>query len=206
MEGLDGSGTTTQAGLLKEWFAGEGKSYGRCVATFEPTAGPAGSLARMALNHRLHLDKRTLALLFAADRTDHVFKKAEGSQEPGILHYLEQGVHVISDRYILSSLAYQSVDLPVEWILQINCQVILPDLTIYIDLDPAIAQDRLDQGRSHKDLFESLEAQNKIRGHYQEGISLLQEKGHKIVTIDGNRPAEVVSADILKEITPFLAL
>jgi dTMP kinase len=204
LEGLDGSGTTTQAGLLKEWFAGEGARYGKCAFTFEPTAGPAGSLARMALNHRLRLDKRTLALLFAADRTDHLFKGADNSQEPGILHYLEAGAHVVSDRYLLSSLAYQSLNLPVDWILEINSQVPLPDLTIYLDIAPEAAQERLNTGRQHKDLFEALETQKQIRNRYDEGIELLRSRGSRIIKIDGNKPAESVRDDVVSNLLPFL--
>ncbi|MEL7622111.1 MAG: dTMP kinase [Clostridiales bacterium] len=204
LEGLDGCGTTTQTALLKDWFAGPGAKYGKCAATCEPTAGPAGSLARMALNHRLHLDKHTLALLFAADRTDHVFKKNEGGQEPGLAQRLAQGVHVISDRYLLSSLAYQSLDLPMEWILQINSRVIKPDLTIYIEIDPETAQKRLSQGRLHQDLYEALETQRRVRQQYEEAMALLIKDGHRISRVNGDQPLTAVQNDIVKELLPFL--
>ena len=204
LEGLDGSGTTTQTSLLKEWFRREGAKYGACVATCEPTAGPAGVVARLALNHRMALDNRTMALLFAADRTDHVFKADDGRQEPGLVHLLQQGVHVISDRYLLSSLAYQSLDLPMEWIFRINGQVITPDVTAFLDIDPQISGRRLLEGRMRRDLFEAADIQSRVRAQYEEAMRFLQNEGHCIRRIDANQPEDSVCQDIIKEILPFL--
>ena len=204
LEGLDGSGTTTQAALLKEWFGREGAGYGRCVATCEPTAGPAGSIARMALNHRLTLDSRTMALLFAADRADHVYKKDDGSQEPGLYHLLQQGIHVVSDRYLLSSLAYQSLDLPMEWILRINAEVITPDITVFIDIAPTISGLRLRQERYHQDLFEADSTQLRVQAQYETAIRLLAGQGQRISRVDGDQPADAVHRAILGEVLPLL--
>src|SRR5579864_7294663 len=102
LEGLDGAGTTTQLVRLAERLRRAGE---RVVATAEPTDGPIGALIRQALRRRLvHRDGRaltdeSLALLFAADRVDHV----AGEIEPA----LARGQHVLCDRYVLSSLAYQ---------------------------------------------------------------------------------------------------
>ena len=199
LEGLDGSGTTTQTNLLAQWFSGEGARYGKCVASFEPTPGPAGSVTRLALNHRLTLDSRTMALLFAADRTDHLFKEGSSQQEPGIFHLLQQGMHVICDRFLLSSLAYQSLTLPMEWILQINAQAIVPDVTIFIDIDPAISMRRLLDNRSHRDLYEAEETQSQVRAQYEKAILLLESEGQRIVRIDGSRSQEEVHHAILVE-------
>ena len=204
LEGLDGCGTTTQTALLKDWFSREGVVFGKCAATYEPTPGPVGGVIRLALNRRLDLDSRTMALLFAADRTDHIFKADDGCQEPGVLHLLSQGVHVVSDRYLLSSLAYQSLDLPMEWVLMINSRAITPDLTIFIDLDPQVSQDRLRQGRSHEDLFEDAGTQTKVRALYEEAIILLSGRGHAISRVDGNRTAGAVHQDIVSKILPLL--
>ena len=204
LEGLDGCGTTTQAALLKGWFGGDGAVFGKCAATFEPTPGPAGNVARMALNHRVNLDPKTVALLFAADRADHVFKTDDGRQEPGIAHLLTQGVHVVSDRYVLSSLAYQSLDLPLEWVFQINSQVIPPDLTVYLDVDPMVASDRLRRGRNHEDMFEDVDTQTKVRERYEEAISLLLSHGHTIRRVDANQSPDGVHRDILHAILPLL--
>ena len=204
LEGLDGSGTTTQAGLLAGWFRQEGALYGACVATCEPTAGPAGSIARMALNHRLALDSRTLALLFAADRADHVYKPDDGLQEPGIFHLLERGIHVVSDRYLLSSLAYQSLDLPMDWILQINGQALQPDITVFIDIDSQVSGRRLRAERHHQDLFEAADTQQRVQAQYEEAIALLQGQGHLIRRVDGSQAGDSVHRDILALVRPIL--
>ncbi|MCL2165800.1 MAG: dTMP kinase [Clostridiales bacterium] len=204
LEGLDGSGTTTQTLRLQNWFNGEGSVYGKCFTTCEPTAGPAGSIARLALNHRLSLDSRTLALLFAADRADHVYKEDNGLREPGLYPLLQQGVHVICDRYLLSSLAYQSLDLPMEWILQINAQVLHPDITVFIDLDPGISERRLQESRLNRDLFEAASIQQRVLAQYEKAIRLLQNEGHRIIRVAGDQSEELVQRDILEGILPLL--
>ena len=204
LEGLDGSGTTTQVELLHQWFMGEGLQYGKCVSTCEPSLGPAGCIVRLALLHRIKLDSRAMALLFAADRMDHLYKADDGLQEPGLHHLIERGVHVVSDRYLLSSLAYQSLDLPMDWILQINAQALLPDLTIFLDIDPKVSLARLRQGRSHEDLFESADTQTQVRLQYEEAISLLLSKGQPISRVNGDQPADCVHRDIIEILLPLL--
>ena len=107
LEGGDGSGTTTQLGLI-------GRALERAAfphwTTSEPTDRPEGLLIRRILSGELQRDPGTLALLFAADRNEHL--KGVG----GILERLARGEIVLCDRYVLSSLAYQGVacgpDLP----------------------------------------------------------------------------------------------
>src|SRR5690242_1367991 len=108
LEGIDGSGTTTQAARLAQTLQARGA---RVHATREPSTGPVGRLLRQALTGTLVADERpvqldfcTLALLFAADRMDHVRREIEPA--------LARGEVVISDRYDLSSLIYQSETSP----------------------------------------------------------------------------------------------
>jgi len=204
LEGLDGSGTTTQTGMLKDWFKQEGIRFGTCLATCEPTPGPAGSIARLALSHRITLDPYTLALLFAADRTDHLYKMGGSRHELGIEKLLKQGVHVVSDRYMLSSLAYQSLDVSMDWILQINEAAIRPDLTIFIDIEPQISQSRIARDRLQQELFEAAGVQERVQVQYEKAIALLTGMGHCIKRIDGNRPPADVHRDVVHELLPFL--
>src|SRR5712692_10005996 len=98
-EGLDGSGQTTQAQLLTKWFLEKRNQL--AYYTKEPTDGPIGALLKLALNNRLvcargskkpgPLDEVTMALFFAADRSDHLNSE--------IVPKLEDGIHVITDRY-----------------------------------------------------------------------------------------------------------
>ena len=204
LEGLDGSGTTTQTASLRNWFATDGARYGACAATYEPTAGPVGSVLRLALSRRLNLDTRTMALLFAADRTDHVYKEDDGRQEPGISHLIRQGVIVISDRYLLSSLAYQSLDLPIEWLYDINSRVIVPDIVVYLDVDPEESARRMRKERFHQELYEAIGTQTLVRERYENAIRFLKDKGQKISRVDANLSEPEVFKNILAEILPIL--
>ena len=171
LEGLDGSGTTTQLKLLEAWLK-ENEPAFSCYFTWEPTPGPVGSLLRLALSRRLQqLDEKTMALLYAADRTDHIYKEGIGGQEPGLLQKLKNGSHVISDRYLLSSLAYQGRELGLEATYALNAFAIRPDITIFLDIPPQEAAARLKAGRSYQELYESLPEQQKIREQYFKAIA-----------------------------------
>ncbi|HCP15672.1 MAG TPA: dTMP kinase [Peptococcaceae bacterium] len=205
LEGLDGCGSTTQLHKLKEWFDGKGSSYGQAWATWEPTDGPVGNVIRLALKKRLQrFDEMTMALLFAADRTDHIYRNGEGGQETGILDKLNQGIHVISDRYVLSSLAYQARALGLDWVSTANAFALTPDVTIYLDLPAEVAADRMAKGRSHQDMYEELHEQQQIRLQYEAAMDYLMKKGHKFLRVKGDSsPAEVHEA-IVQAITPLL--
>ena len=106
LEGIDGSGKSTQLQLL----AGRLEAAGiPCLTTREPTDGPIGQLLRQVLTRQLSCDSRVVAPLFAADRLDHILNAGTG-----VLQALERGITVLSDRYYFSSYAYQGVDLPLE--------------------------------------------------------------------------------------------
>src|SRR4051812_35922446 len=97
LEGVDGAGTTTQAQRLAVLLGA------RAHVTREPSGGPLGQLLRQLLSGaHADLDPAAVALLFAADRLDHLSREVEPA--------LARGQHVITDRYLLSSLAYQTVD------------------------------------------------------------------------------------------------
>ena len=144
LEGIDGAGTTTQVAKLVERLRREGAPPVR--ATREPSDGPIGALVRQVLSGRIVSPGgrapgwATMALLFAADRMDHV----ESEIEP----FLADGGIVVSDRYDASSLAYQSVssgsggERAVDWIRQLNTHALRPDLTIVVDLPPDVAAER----------------------------------------------------------------
>ena len=180
MEGLDGSGTTTQLKLFGS--LAKRKRTGIFLLFYLGTyPGPVGSLLRLALSRRLQqLDEKTMALLYAADRTDHIYKEGIGGQEPGLLQKLKNGSHVISDRYLLSSLAYQGRELGLEATYALNAFAIQPDITIFLDIPPQEAAARLKAGRSYQELYESLPEQQKIREQYFKAIDFLRKKGQQV--------------------------
>ncbi len=199
-EGIDGSGTTTQATLAAAALRADGF---RVLQTREPSDGPIGTLIRQALQGRVGLPGRarplteeTLALLFAADRLDHL--------EAEILPALRQGQLVICDRYLLSSLAYQGAACSMDWVEQINAGAILPDLTIFLEVKLAAAwRRRSARGRS-RELFESDERQRQVRRQYQAAIGR-RAKRDRILVLDGGQPVDQVAAEAQKAIRQVAA-
>src|SRR5512147_683892 len=128
LEGLDGAGTTTQARLLGDALRGAGR---RVHVTAEPSAGPAGALVRQILTRRVAgaggegFDPAALALLFAADRLDHVASE--------IAPKIAAGLDVVSDRFTLSSLAYQGLTTgDMGWVDVLNARAAVPDVTLFL--------------------------------------------------------------------------
>ena len=143
LEGIDGSGTTSQTERLVAHLRQQGRT---AVSTREPSGGPIGRLLREVLlgQHRMpggeSVEGRTMALLFAADRLDHLQREVEP--------LLAEGSDVVSDRYLMSSLAYQAEEADREWVALLARGVRPPDLTILLDIPVAVAaQRRLLAGR-----------------------------------------------------------
>ncbi|WP_456487070.1 dTMP kinase [Candidatus Alkanophaga liquidiphilum] len=183
-EGLDGSGLTTHAFDLHKWF--EERGY-EVYLTKEPTDGVFGGLIRGALRGELKVNAKALALLFAADRAQHteIIKKLTSG-----------GVVVISDRYKLSSYAYQSIEVDLGWLRKINEGALTPDVTFVIDVPPAVCMRRLRKERFHTELYEDAETLEKVRKNYQR----LAEEEENVVIIDGNRPQDVVNKEIFQKV------
>jgi dTMP kinase len=158
LEGIDGSGTTTQAKRLAAWMNGQGLET---HLTCEPSNGPLGQLLRRFLKRELpSVDAAALALLFAADRVDHV--------QSEILPQLQRGLNVVTDRYVYSSLAYQSLDLELSWVAQINGLAPEPDLTCYLRVDPLLARSRRDGRGEDEEIFDADPLQQRIARRYDE--------------------------------------
>lgn len=184
IEGLDGCGKTTQSKLLAKKL---GKSH-NALYTSEPSRGKIGTYIR---NRYLYGKKRLStvveALLFAADRVEHV--------ENEVLPALRDGRLVISDRYVYSSLAYQgAAGLSLQWIEKVNVHALKPDIAVFIDVDPKTVMHRLKRKRS---VMENIETQQKVRDVYLKFVA----KG-ELVRIEGNRAknevAETLSTLVLK--------
>jgi dTMP kinase len=199
LEGLDGAGTTTQAERLAVALRAEGHAV---LTTREPSDGPIGTLIRQALTGRLVLPggagplaPETLALLYAADRTDHL--KAR------VLPALEAGQIVISDRYVLSSLAYQGASLSMAWVEAANAYAVPPDLTLFVHVSPSVAAQRRAARGGAKELFEEDALQRKIARQYEEAIRR-REAQETIVRIDGEQSVEAVTEAALAELRAVL--
>jgi dTMP kinase len=185
IEGIDGSGTTTQVALLKEHLRTKG-----IVAhqTHEPSDGPIGSFIRQVLTGRVIVPGgrapgwATMALLFAADRMDHI--------ETEISPNVAEGRVVLSDRYDASSLAYQSVTsgsegvAAVDWIRSLNRYAMRPDLTIVLDVSAEAAAERRAGRGEPAELYEQNEVQRALAEFYRALPRHMPDD--KIVVVDGS--------------------
>lgn len=191
LEGIDGSGTTTQTERLVMHLRRQGRT---AVSTREPSGGPIGRLLREVLlgQHRMpggeSVDGRTMALLFAADRLDHLQREVEP--------LLAEGSDVVSDRYLMSSLAYQAEEADRDWIALLARGVRSPDLTILLDIPVAVAaQRRLLAGRPE----ERYDADSYL-GRVAENYRRLARATAATVILDGSvsrdEVAEAVSAAV----------
>lgn len=200
LEGIDGSGLTTQASRAREdlekrafLFDEETSNEPITKLTKEPTDGPIGGEIREVLSKRLAVSAETLALMFAADRKDH----SDHEIEP----LLDDGKIVIVDRYYLSSLAYQGVEIDdLEWLQSINSKSITPDLTLLIDVSASESARRMESDRLSKELFEDEDRLRRVREKYKEAADLLAEEGEDIRIIDGERSKDDVHRQIMREI------
>lgn len=176
LEGIDGSGTTTQARRLAQRLS-------PAIYTNEPTDGEIGRMIRRALSSEdpLRLHPREIALLFAADRHVHSRQMAD---------ILNQGITVVCDRYALSSWVYQGIELPLEWVKGLSDPLLQPDLTILLDIDPEIAAGRRAKRGGTKEIFEEDDVQRNLAVRYRE---LVREWPDIVCRIDGSAHADEVA-------------
>ncbi|MFH0836572.1 MAG: dTMP kinase [Candidatus Aenigmatarchaeota archaeon] len=184
-EGIDGSGLSTQAALLNDFFIKNGK---QCVLTKEPTNNIIGGIIRAGLRREWKVNNLTIQNLFAADRSHHL----ESEIEPA----LKKRKIVVCDRYVLSTIAFGALDVPLEYLKQINSLFRKPDITFIIDVHPAVSIERMKKARYHVEMFETEQRLKQTRQNYL----ALKNFFPNTFIIDGNNPIEQVHKDVLSVI------
>jgi dTMP kinase len=200
IEGVDGAGTTTQVAQLSAAMRARDQAV---HDTREPSTGPIGALLRLCLTGRLVTPGpmgvrapswQTLALMFAADRQDHV--------DAEIAPLLDDGITVISDRYYHSSVAYQSLHASdgaaaITWVRSLNSHARRPDLTIVLDVSAAAAAARRHQ-RGGRELFDDDALQARLVDFY----ARLEQHfpGEAIVHVSGEGSVAEVASAILSHV------
>ena len=186
IEGLDGSGKTTQARLLAEKLS---KTY-RVHLTSEPSGGKIGTFIRDGLLYeQVRLPVEAEALLFAADRIEHIYSEIKPA--------LDEGKLVICDRYVYSTLAYQgSAGLSLDWIKTTNARALQPDFAIFIDVPPKKVLERLQRKKS---VMETLETQQKVRDVYLKFV-----KKTELISVDGDKETFVVADELYEMVAALL--
>jgi dTMP kinase len=183
-EGGDGSGKSTQAGLLADWIVERGRTV---VRTREPGGSEVGVLVRdIVLHHRGDIAPRAEALLYAADRAHHVATVVRPA--------LERGDVVIQDRYLDSSVAYQGAGrvLDSEQVRELSLWAAdgsLPDLTVLLDIDPALARERLDAADKPFDRLEAEKAEfhTRVREAF---LALAVAEPQRFLVVDATQDPE----------------
>lgn len=167
IEGIDGSGTSTQLKELKKFFA---KTDQPAHFTCEPTPSEIGKLIRRLLKGEILLDNNTLALLFKADRYEHLY----GTD--GILSHIEKGEWVICDRYHFSTLAYQALKTDIQILYEQNREFPLPSITFFIDTPPDEADRRINHRNETREIYETLQIQQEVRKNYYKAFDLFKNQ------------------------------
>lgn len=198
LEGIDGSGKSSQAKTLAERLTTAGH---KVYATFEPTDSFIGSIIRNILRGNMKADERVIAGLFVADRLNHLLNETDG-----LLKKLQEGYTVITDRYYLSSYAYNGTHIDMDWVMQANsmsAQILRPDVNIFIDVPPAVSMQRISAARQGTELYETLENLQNVRNKYFEAFDKLKAE-ENICIINGDRSFEEIANDIYAAVEKLL--
>ncbi len=196
-EGVEGAGKTTQIRLLADRLRQSGRTD--ILTTREPGDGPLGAeLRRLALHppHGILVAPRAELLIMLADRAQHVAVV--------IRPHLDSGGIVVCDRYADSSVAYQGYGrgLDVPEIVRLNTWAtdgLLPDLTVLLDLDPAVGLAR--QNERNVMEAQSLAFHARVRAGF---LALAEAAPVQWRVLDAARPIDAIHADIWDAVEPHL--
>lgn len=198
-EGGDGSGKSTQAGLLAQWLTEQGRTV---VRTREPGGSDVGvEIRNLVLHHRGHIDPRAEALLYAADRAQHISTVVRPA--------LERGDVVIQDRYFDSSVAYQGAGrvLDAKEIRDLSLwatESLLPDVTVLLDLDENVARTRLDAADKPFDRLENEKAEfhSRVRAGF---LALAKAEPKRFLVLDATQPIDELAQAIRYRVSQKLS-
>ena len=192
-EGLDGSGQSTQAGLLTDFLVEKGLEV---VLTKEPTRNSeAGKKIRQVLDKNTRVEPGYLQELFTQDRKEHLDKL--------IIPSLEENKIVISDRYFFSTFAYGVSDgLDLEWLIKNNSEFLVPDLTVILKVRPEVCLERIEKRGNAKTLFEETKKLEKVWQTY----AILPKRIKNVYIIEGERPIDEIFEDIKSQVRSKLNL
>ncbi len=198
LEGIDGSGKSTQAKLLAQKLTEAGHNV---YTTFEPTDGMIGAVLRNILKGNIKADHRTIAGLFLADRLDHLL-----NEETGLVKKMQEGYTIITDRYYFSSYAYHGTHMDMDWVIAANkmcAEILKPDVSLFIDVTPTTAMQRINTNRSSTELFENRDSLEAIREKYFEAFTKLKHEESLFIT-NGDRAQDEVANELWIKVSSLL--
>lgn len=182
-EGLDGSGQSTQANLLKDFLIQ--KNY-QVILTKEPTLiSSVGQKIKDVLDKKIKLDSKELQEIFTQDRKEHLKNL--------IIPALRDNKTIICDRYFFSTFAFGCSDgLDLEWLIKINNDFLLPDLTFLLKVSPEVCVQRIEKRGEGIKLFEKEEKLRKVWETYK----ILPNKFENVYIVEGEKTIEEVFSQI----------
>lgn len=195
LEGGDGTGKSTQSALIGDWFTAQGREV---VFTREPGGTDLGiEIREIVLHSRGHIAPRAEALLYAADRAHHIATVVRPA--------LERGAVVIQDRYLDSSVAYQGAGRvldpdEVRGVSMWATEGLVPDVTVVLDLDPAIGRDRLDAANKQFDRLEAeaLEFHTRVRDSY---LGMAATEPQRFLVVDATLDRDAIRDAIIARLS-----
>lgn len=193
-EGIDGTGTSTQIKLLRQRIVQEApECAANMLITAEPTSGQVGRFLRQVLKGDQKIHPGTAAYLFAADRHEHLYG------ENGIVQYSKQKKLIITDRYLFSSLAYQSIECGIELPAALNSRFPLPEVVFFFDIDPETAMRRISR-RNTTEIYENLPFLEKTAAAYRSVITDYENQhgneGMRVIRIQAEDSIPNIAAKI----------
>ncbi|MCL2048185.1 MAG: dTMP kinase [Defluviitaleaceae bacterium] len=197
IEGLDGSGKSTQVGRIGEWFSANNMPS---LITRQPSDSEIGKLARAATQAAFPIETEALSLLFAAEHVNHYHEK--------IAPALKRGEHVVCDRYYYSNLVYQGENAEMfSRILAYNHEVSRearrPDAVIYLDVTPEESMRRITARRSEISIFDKLDKLKALRERYLATFERLKSTENIIIVETDNQEPDDVFEKIMNKIRPL---
>lgn len=186
-EGLDGSGQSTQASLLKDYFLTRGKEV---ISTKEPTQWTeAGKKIKTVLEEKISIEPLRLQELFVQDRDEHLREE--------IIPALRAGKIVICDRYFFSTLAFGGIGVPMLKLKLMNKGFLYPDMTFYLKVRPEVCVERIDKRGEGVRFFEKLEKLKKVAQNYEKIIESAKQFPN-VVAIDGEKSIKEIHQEIVR--------
>lgn len=190
LEGLDGSGQSTQAKLLKEYFEKNGR---KTLLTKEPTKTTvAGKKIQEILNEKETISPLALQKLYVKDRAEHLKKE--------IIPMLKKGGIVISDRYFFSTFAFGGLDVPIPKLVALNERFIFPDMVFLLKVRAKVCIKRIEARGQRFQFFKKLEKLKKIWINYEQ----IAKRFKSIKVINGERVIEQIHLRIVKDCRKLL--
>ena len=189
-EGIDGSGTTTQAKKLADYLMKKGE---KIFHTKLPSESETGLQIRRILQGKETVTNKELSTLF----------KIDSDQHSEVMHgFIASGGTVICDRYLFSAFAYRLGDDSVGDVYNLYANHITPDITFFLKLSPSEAIERIQKRSQKAEMFETEKELEVIAGRYHEGFDIWKkhDPNFNLVELNASKSIRQIGLEVLQRI------